>query len=904
MRARPPFVHALLAVMLASPAHAAPLPSPRPLPGASQGSLRDRGPLSSSALRARIPVRGCATLIDAMPDEAAALISRASLEPLATTHTRDRDGIAVLEDDGTFFYTNSGGQPHVDIASVARAYARTHGDAPDQIAIYLASGLDHWLGSPGALAASWLVRNDIQGIGLGLYDLTGVLGLWPRLSAIMTMNGLHRYPEDPDAPIGGPDDTFSTMDVLAHEFGHRWLAYTFLDSAGTESAALLGRDFQHWGFFFDSDSSFMEGCDWTAVTADSFRTTGVSSTFGLLDQYLMGVRSRAEMDSLLVLDDPRDLSPPGIYIPTSIPQVGVSCDARPTRWTVDDIERLNGPRVPASGEGGDTVRVAFLLVTPRGSAASEADLAKLGVIRDRFAATIAGATLGRMVVESRPEPLAGPIVIAHEPLPDTEDIASPRPVRARITVGAGARPHQVDAASVLLHWQADGLGAEQSVTMVPVAPDSFQALLPPVPGATHMDYRITAASDSAAVPGWPQPLGASPLFSYAIGPDGTPPTVRHTPVPAQGRTRLPQALLARATDGTGIDSVWAEVRVNGGPTLTAPGTRAGRDSFVVSLGGGQPEGTRLAYRIVARDRAQAAHLGYSDAGWDTLRVIDDWIEDFENPSPWFTYNVLYSWRTLWHVAKRDSADLSAGDEFAWHSGLEGGAPYPPHVDGALYSPLVPTLPPGSRLRFLHRYDLEARDATRAWDGARVEISVDNGPWQVAQPLGGYSHVQSGSGQPFASGSPCWSGTSPWRETEIDLSSYAPGPVRLRFRMTADDFVGGDGWWVDRVRIEFPGGATLPVPPQADVAVLLGPAWPHPATHAIHQAIRLPDGARVRWTLHDLQGRRVATLGDRALPAGPHTLEATLPSRLASGVYFGRLEVDGVDRGVSRIAVLR
>lgn len=904
MRARPPFVHALLALMLSSPAHAAPLPAPRPLPGPPPGSPSEARGLSVSALRARAPVRGCATDLDAMPGEAATLVARESLEPLPTTHTRDRDGLSVLEDDGTFFYTNSGGQPHVDIASVARAYARTHADTPDQIAIYLASGLDHWLGSPGALAASWLVRNDIQGIGLGLYDLTAVLGLWPRLSAIMTMNGLHRYPEDPDAPIGGPGDTFSTMDVLAHEFGHRWLAYTFLDSAGTESAALLGRDFQHWGFFFDSDSSYMEGCDWTAVTADSFRTTGVSSTFGLLDQYLMGVRSREEMDSLLVLNDPSDLSPPGIYIPTSIPQLGVSCDARPTRWTVDDIERLNGPRVPASGAGGDTVRVAFILVTSRGSAASEADLAKLGVIRDRFASTIGSSTLGRMAVESRPDPLAGPIVIAHDPLRDTEDGSSPRAVRAAIRIGAGARPHQVDASSVMLHWRADGLGPEQSLPMASVAPDSFEALLPPAPGAARMEYRITAASDSAARPGWPQPSGASPDYSYAIGPDLTPPAIRHTPVAAQGRTRLPQALLARATDGTGVDSVWAEVRVNGGPTLTTPGTRAGRDSFVVSLGGGQAEGSRLAYRILARDRAQAPQVGYSNAAWDTLLVIDDWNEEFENPSPWFTYNVLYSWRTLWHVARRDSADLSARDEFAWHSGSEDGTPYPPHVDGALYSPMVPELPPGSRLRFLHRYDLEARDATRAWDGARVEISVSNGPWQVVMPLGGYSHVQSGGGQPFASGSPCWSGTSPWRETEADLSPFAPGPVRLRFRMTADNFVGGEGWWVDRVRIEFPGGATLPVPPQTDVALALGPAWPHPASSVIHQAVRLPDGARIRWTLHDLQGRHVATLGDRALPAGTHTLQAALPSRLASGVYFARLEVAGEDRGVSRVAVLR
>ena len=62
----------------------------------------------------------------------------------------------------------------------------------------------------------------------------------------------------------------------------------------------------------------------------------------------MGLRSKAEMDSLLVLNDPTALDPPGVYVPWSIPAVGVGCHARATRWTVDDLERVNGPRLPAA----------------------------------------------------------------------------------------------------------------------------------------------------------------------------------------------------------------------------------------------------------------------------------------------------------------------------------------------------------------------------------------------------------------------------------------------------------------------------------------------------------------------------------------------------------------------------
>ncbi len=908
MRARPWFVLTLSAALLAAAAHAAPLPSPRAaaepaVRAISDVSRRAESNASPSARSLRRTV-GCAASIDALHVHAAEWLARGPQIPLATTHTRDIGGIAVLEDDGSFFYTNSGGQPHLDIASVARAYARTHADQPDQLAIYLASGLDQWLGSPGALAAAWVVRNDVAGIGLGLYDLTGALGIPSRLSALLTMNGLHRYPDDPDAPIGGPGDTFSTMDVLAHEFGHRWLSYTFLDSAGTTSTLLLGRDLQHWGFFFDSEGSFMEGCEWQEVAPDSFVTMSVSERFGSLDQYLMGVRTRAEMDSLLIIDNPTDLSPAGHYIPTSIPQVGVSCDGRAVRWSVADIERVHGVRLPASTSGGDTVRVAFVLVTPRGAAATPADLAKLGVIQDRFASTISVATEGRMSIDLDMDPLAGAVTIDHLPLLDSEQASVPRLVSARIAIGEGSRPHAIDPASVRLHWRTDSLGPEQSLAMNPSSPDQFSALLPGFPLGTRVGYRVTASSDSASVPGW-LALGAqSPLHAFSIGLDTSAPLVRHTPVRAQGRTRLPQSLLARATDGVGVDSLWAEIRVGAGPTLLLPGTRAGADSFTVALGGTHAEGTRIAYRLVARDRALAANLGYSNASWDTLLVIDDWIEDFENPTPWFTFNVLYSWRTLWHISRRDSLSGPAGGEFAWHSGSRDGTEYPPHVDGALYSPLIPSLPPGSRLRFEHRHDLEQRDAMRAWDGARVEISLANGPWQIALPIGGYSHTQSGSGQPFAAGSPCWSGSSPWRETIIDLSPYAPGPVRLRFRMTADDFLGGEGWWVDRVRVEFPGGVTLDAPQVAAGELALGSAWPYPATSTLHQAIHLTRAQRLTWTLHDLQGRVLAPLHEGLLPPGRHTLTAALPSTLSSGIYFARVLLDGAPLGVRRVAILR
>ncbi|HEY6865658.1 MAG TPA: hypothetical protein VI792_00270, partial [Candidatus Eisenbacteria bacterium] len=187
-------------------------------------------------------------------------LARSLTVPLPTTHSTDAGAIAVIEDDGTFFFPDKGGHVHLDLAAVTGAFYRTHGDDYDALAIYLARGLDDWFGSPTALASEFGVRNPNQGIGLDLFDLGAGFGSPARLEAVLSMNGLQHYPADPDSNMLEGDLT--ALDVLEHEFGHRWAAFVDLDSAGTPVPALLGRDLAHWNFFFDSDASVLDGNDW------------------------------------------------------------------------------------------------------------------------------------------------------------------------------------------------------------------------------------------------------------------------------------------------------------------------------------------------------------------------------------------------------------------------------------------------------------------------------------------------------------------------------------------------------------------------------------------------------------------------------------------------------------------
>jgi hypothetical protein len=881
----------LLALSLAAAsALAAPLRAPRPAPSPLPPSV------SASALE-----HACGTSLDDMARllaEAAASRAERGAAAQATTFSTDIDGIAVLEDDGTFFFPDKGGNPNLDIAVAGRAFYRTHGDDYDQVVYWLSSGMSHWLGSPTALAAAWMLRNTVSGIGLSLYDWNASLGLPPRLQTVLTMNGLHRYPADPAADVPGLP-YYSTQDVLAHEFGHQWLSYPLVQSPA-EDTDLLGRAFQHWSFFFDSDGSVMEGPDWVPVGPDTFSSLPPIMRFGPLDQYLMGVRAPAEVDSFFVIDANATFVPPGPYVPFSDPNPFLTARGPSRRYGIEDVSAANGPRVPDAAASPDTLALAFVLITPHGVAPTAADLAELAAIRAAFPATVAAYTGERMAVDITLHSQPGRVVIEHERLPDTEQPGVPRVVNARVKVDPAGIPTAVDPAGVSVSWRIAPAGPWNTLPMTPAVADTFTALLPGQGSGTTVEYRLRAESDQPGVGTDLPDLVLSLPFSYRTGPDLEPPFVTHWAQHAQSNERLPQVLRARVSDNLGLGLVSLESSVNGGPLASLPATKVGRDSFTVSLGAGLPRGTRVAYRFAARDVSAAQHLGFSNAAFDTLVVGHDHVDGVWNPGPWTHANVRFNRRDEWHVVETTAAPSGSA---SWHCGLDS-IPYGPYQDAALLSGLVPGIVAGCSLTFSHRYDLEEAGPGLAFDGSRIEVSVNGGAFVPLEPVDGYSHVMATDDQGLPLNAPCWSGKQlGWRVERVDLSPYAPGPIRVRFRMSTDLFVGDGGWWVDDIRFRFPDEPTADVPGDA-ASIALGLASPNPSASALRHSLRLSQGARVDWALYDVAGRRVATLWRGSLEAGVHELSGTPARALAGGLYFSRVSVNGRWLPSQRVALLR
>jgi len=123
------------------------------------------------------------------------------------------------------------------------------------------------------------------------------------------------------------------------------------------------------------------------------------------------------------------------------------------------------------------------------------------------------------------------------------------------------------------------------------------------------------------------------------------------------------------------------------------------------------------------------------------------------------------------------------------------------IDAALVSPPV-LLPPSAMLEFDQQVDIINPDTTLVQAAGRVEVSVNGGDWQVAEPVGGYPTYFGGT-HPEWIGQPVFSGRlegGRFHHVQVPLGQYT-GLIRVRFRFHSEVKVqGGQSWHIDNVSI--------------------------------------------------------------------------------------------------------
>jgi len=192
-----------------------------------------------------------------------------------------------------------------------------------------------------------------------------------------------------------------------------------------------------------------------------------------------------------------------------------------------------------------------------------------------------------------------------------------------------------------------------------------------------------------------------------------------------------------------------------------------------------------------------------------------------------------------------------------------------------------------------------------WDGVTFEVSTDGGSdWtRLAAP---YTGPGSGKGVQI-SGEPYFDGVqTQWVFIETDLAPWlGQADVRFRFVLASDTAVAADGFRFDEFLITGEGD-TLTSSGDVPAATRIEGLSPNPFNPSTRIDFSLARDGHARVDVFDVTGRRVRTLIDETLSAGPHDTawngRTDGGSRAASGLYFVRLRSGGVSETAKALLV--
>ncbi len=264
-------------------------------------------------------------------------------------------------------------QPLVNEVALMQKFYETFPDSFFQIIFFT-----NFTQTMGGFANERNISNDVQGIGLGIFDNSSLYGSQGILESRCNMNQLSVWPLDPAARFTGSQNNFLT--IMGQEAGHRWGAFmNFNDSTGTASNMILGRADAHWSYYVDVDHSCLEGGNWQHVSGTLFTTPTMIDFFGDIDQYTFGLRTPEEVSETFYVSSPTNDLPQNRNNGT--PPQGTNASGVPIFVTIDDIIAAEGARLPTEAAENKDLRQAFILIHQNGTTPTSAELAKIASFR-------------------------------------------------------------------------------------------------------------------------------------------------------------------------------------------------------------------------------------------------------------------------------------------------------------------------------------------------------------------------------------------------------------------------------------------------------------------------------------------------------------------------------------------
>lgn len=257
-------------------------------------------------------------------------------------------------------------RPRLDTTALARRVNAELEDRFEFLTVFTQDPVD----APH-LVHSRTVANDTVGLGIPVFDHGAVHGS-AHLEHIVVMNDLDFWADNPADRPRHPAYSWapSTLAVLAHEVGHRWIprlvGEPFSDHPGSG----------HWSAGLETQASFLGGGALRKESDGSFRVAATMKRYGYIDRYLMGLI-------------PPESVPPFFRVDAA--SAGGHPFAEGTRFAgkhedlvIDDLLDQLGTRYPAASDAQRDFRMAFVYVVPAGEQAAARDIWKLQQVRRGF----------------------------------------------------------------------------------------------------------------------------------------------------------------------------------------------------------------------------------------------------------------------------------------------------------------------------------------------------------------------------------------------------------------------------------------------------------------------------------------------------------------------------------------
>lgn len=284
----------------------------------------------------------------------------------------------------------------IDHLAVARRFLGSFPDAFDSIVVWTNFDSDE----DDAFAFEITIRNDVRGIGIDRFDDASLWGSGGELESYVFMGEVGNYPSLPEQPILRTGGRPTTLGLLSHEVGHRWLVQVRFDDNGRFRDELLGRQMAHWSFFFDSDASFLEGNDIEQEGERSFRTVGSVARYSTLDLYLMGLAGPEEVAPLFYIGNGRGEAFGEPLSKETPPQQNIVITGDRQAVLIDDIIRAEGPRRPDFASSQKMFRQAWIFLFRESDPPGDGEIERVEAARAQWEAFFQQTTLGRAVIST------------------------------------------------------------------------------------------------------------------------------------------------------------------------------------------------------------------------------------------------------------------------------------------------------------------------------------------------------------------------------------------------------------------------------------------------------------------------------------------------------------------------